>query len=175
MTRVLLANFAQESNSFVPTRSSLDSFRRFYLLFGADIISHLRGGGTEVAGIIAAAEEDGMDLVPLVATNGGTGGPVTNEAFGFLCDRILEAARRHADKVDGMILALHGAMLTEDLDDPEGELITALRRVLGTGKPIVASLDFHAHMTDRMVSQLTALAAYHTHPHVDFHDTGHRP
>jgi microcystin degradation protein MlrC len=174
MTRVLLANFAQESNSFVPTRSNLDSFRRFYLLFGADVISCLRGGGTEVAGIIAAAEEDGIDLVPLVATYGGTGGPVTNEAFGFMRDRILDGARRHAGEVDGVILALHGAMLTEDLDDPEGELITALRGVLGPGKPIVASLDCHAHMTDRMASQLTALAAYHTHPHVDFHDTGHR-
>jgi microcystin degradation protein MlrC len=174
MARVLLANLAQETCSFVRSRHALDDFRRYYLYTGHEIIERLRGGGMEIAGVIEAAEEEGVELVPLLATYGGTGGPVQSVAYTQLRDEILAGARRHAATVDGAILALHGAMLTEDLDDPEGDLLMQLREVLGATKPIVCSLDLHAHVTDLMVRQATALVAYQTHPHVDFHDTGVR-
>ncbi len=174
MARVLLANLAQETCSFVPSKHTLNDFRRYYLYTGQEILDRLRGGGMEIAGFIEAAEEEGVQLIPLLATYGGTGGPVESAAYVRLRDEILVGARREAASVDGAILALHGAMLTEDLDDPEGDLLTRLREILGTGKPIVCSLDLHAHVTDLMVRQATALVAYHTHPHVDFHDTGVR-
>ncbi len=174
MARVLLANLAQETCSFVPSKHTLNDFRRYYLYTGQEVIDKLRGGGMEIAGFVEAAEEEGVHLIPLLATYGGTGGPVESAAYVQLRDKILAGARRHAASVDGAILALHGAMLTEDLDDPEGDLLTRLREVLGAGKPIVCSLDLHAHVTDLMVRQATALVAYHTHPHVDFHDTGLR-
>jgi microcystin degradation protein MlrC len=174
MSRVLLANLAQETCSFVQSKHTLEDFRRYYLYSGQDILEKLRGGGMEVSGIIAAAEEDGVTLVPLLASYGGTGGPVATTAYAFLRDEILGDARRFAADVDGAILALHGAMLTEDLDDPEGDLISRLRQILGPAKPIVCSLDLHAHVTDLMIQQATALVAYHTHPHVDIYDTGYR-
>lgn len=174
MARVLLANLAQETCSFVRSRHALDDFRRYYLYTGHEIIERLRGGGMEIAGIIEAAEQESVELAPLLATYGGTGGPVESAAYRHLRDEILAGARRHAATVDGAILALHGAMLTEDLDDPEGDLLMQLREVLGATKPIVCSLDLHAHVTDLMVRQATALVTYHTHPHVDFRDTGVR-
>ena len=174
MARVLLANLAQETCSFVRSRHTLDDFRRYYLYTGHEIIERLRGGGMEIAGVIEAAEAEGVELVPLLATYGGTGGPVQSVAYTQLRDEILAGARRYAATVDGAILALHGAMLTEDLDDPEGDLLMQLREVLGATKLIVCSLDLHAHVTDLMVGQATALVAYQTHPHVDFHDTGVR-
>ncbi len=174
MPRALLANLAQETCSFVPSRHTLDDFRRYYLYAGEEIFERLRDGGMEVSAIIKAAEEEGIDLVPLLATYGGTGGPVATGAYTFLRDEILAGARQHAARVDGAILALHGAMLTEELDDPEGDLLAGLRRILGPSKPIICSLDLHAHVTDLMVQQATALVAYHTHPHVDIYDTGTR-
>ncbi|MBP2672860.1 MAG: Microcystin degradation protein MlrC-like protein, partial [candidate division NC10 bacterium] len=201
MARVLLANLAQETCSFVRSRHTLDDFRRYYLYTGQELIDKLRGGGMEIAGVIEAAEAEGVELVPLLATYGGTGGPVQSVAYTQLRDEILAGARRYAATVDGAILALHGAMLTEDLDDPEGDLLMQLREVLGATKPIVCSLDLHAHVTDLMVGQATVLGAtkpivcsldlhahvtdlmvgqataqvaYQTHPHVDFHDTGVR-
>ena len=118
MARVLLANLAQETCSFVRSRHTLDDFRRYYLYTGHEIIERLRGGGMEIAGVIEAAEEENVELVPLLATYGGTGGPVESAAYRQLRDEILAGARRHAATVDGAILALHGAMLAEDLDDP---------------------------------------------------------
>jgi len=174
MSRVLLANLAQETCSFVQSKHTLEDFRRYYLYTGQEILEKLRGGGMEVSGIIAAAEEEGVKLVPLLASYGGTGGPVATAAYAYLRDEILEGARRSAADVDGAILALHGAMLTEDLDDPEGDLLMRLRQILGPDKPIVCSLDLHAHVTDLMVQHATAFVAYHTHPHVDIYDTGYR-
>jgi microcystin degradation protein MlrC len=174
MACVLLANLAQETCSFVQSRHSLEDFRRYYLYAGQEVIQKLRGGGMEIAGIIEVAEEEGIDLVPLLATYGGTGGPVQSAAYTHLREEILAGARRYAAAADGAILALHGAMLTEDLDDPEGDLLAGLREILGPAKPIVCSLDLHAHVTDLMVQHATALVAYQTHPHVDFHDTGVR-
>jgi microcystin degradation protein MlrC len=174
MFRVLIANLAQETCSFVASRHTLEDFRRYYLYTGEEMLQRLRGGGMEIAGIIQAAEEAGIELVPTLACYGGTGGPVATEAYTRLRDDILAEARRQADRVDGAILALHGAMLTEDLDDPEGDLIARLREILGAEKPIVCSLDLHAHVTDVIVKQATALVAYHTHPHVDIAETGYR-
>ena len=174
MSCVLLANLAQETCSFVQSKHTLEDFRRYYLYTGQEILEKLRGGGMEVSGIIAAAEEEGVKLVPLLASYGGTGGPVATAAYAYLRDEILEGARRSAADVDGAILALHGAMLTEDLDDPEGDLLMRLRQILGPDKPIVCSLDLHAHVTDLMVQHATAFVAYHTHPHVDIYDTGYR-
>jgi microcystin degradation protein MlrC len=174
MPRALLVNLAQETCSFVQSKHTLDDFRRYYLYIGQEIIEKLRGGGMEVSAMIAAAQEDGIELVPVLATYGGTGGPVTTEAYTYLRDQILAGARRHAAGVDGAILALHGAMLTEELDDPEGDLLDGLRQILGPKKPVVCSLDCHAHVTDLMIQRATAFVAYQTHPHVDIYDTGIR-
>ena len=174
MPRVLLANLAQETCSFVQSRHTLEDFRRYYLYQGQEILDRLGGGGMEISGIIVAAAEDRVELVPLLATYGGTGGPVANAAYAYLSDQILAGGSRQAAEADGAILALHGAMLIEELDDPEGDLLAGLRQILGPAKPIVCSLDLHAHVTDLMVEQATAFVAYHTHPHVDFYDTGHR-
>ena len=174
MFRVLVGNLAQETCSFVASKHTLEDFRRYYLYTGQEMLEKLRGGGMEVAGIIRAAEEAGVELVPTLATYGGTGGPVATAAYTQLRDEMLAEARRQADRVDGAILALHGAMLTEDLDDPEGDLVSRLRQALGPAKPIVCSLDLHAHVTDRMLESVTAYVTYHTHPHVDIEDTGYR-
>ena len=144
MFRVLLANLAQETCSFVESKHSLEDFKRYYLYTGPEVLEKLRDGTMEVAGIIKAAEEDGVELFPTLASYGGTGGPVATATYMHLRDEILAGARRQAERLDGAILALHGAMLTEDLDDPEGDLIAKLRQILGPAKPIVCSLDMHA-------------------------------
>ena len=108
MPRVLLANLAQETCSFVPSRHTLEDFRRYYLYTGQEILDKLAGGGMEVSAMIATAAEEGIELVPTLATYGGTGGPVTADAYRYLKEEILAGARRHAGTVDGAILALHG-------------------------------------------------------------------
>src|SRR5262249_61482808 len=82
--------------------------------------------------------------------------------------RDLEAA----GALDGVLLDLHGAMVVEGLDDGEGDLIQAVRRVVGPGVPIAVSLDFHGNISETMVREADLLHGYKTYPHVDMGERG---
>src|SRR6185503_1819802 len=86
--------------------------------------------------------------------------------------KVMLGGIRAAGPLDGVYLDLHGAMVTEHLDDGEGELLARVRRVIGKELPLVVSLDLHANVTPRMVEHADALIAYRTYPHVDMADTG---
>src|SRR6266481_5881428 len=77
-----------------------------------------------------------------------------------------------AGSIDAVYLDLHGAMVTEHLDDGDGEILARVRKVIGKDLPLVVSLDLHANVTPQMVEQADALIAYRTYPHVDMADTG---
>ena len=49
-----------------------------------------------------------------------------------------------AGPLDAVYLDLHGAMVTEHLDDGEGEILARVRKVIGKDLPLVVSLDLHA-------------------------------
>src|SRR5258705_13895834 len=80
-----------------------------------------------------------------------------------------------AGSIDAVYLDLHGAMVTEHLDDGEGEILKRVRKVIGKDMPLVVSLDLHANVTPQMVEQADALIAYRTYPHVDMAATGRPP
>ena len=64
-------------------------------------------------------------------------------------------------------------MAGEHEDDPEGLLLAELRKRFPE-QPIVASLDLHAVLTDRMIQAADILVPYHTYPHTDHYETGQR-
>src|SRR3954451_5164316 len=91
------------------------------------------------------------------------------------CERIVGVMVERikaAGQIDGVYLDLHGAMVTEHLDDGEGEILARVRRVIGPDVPLVTSLDLHANVTPEMMEHADALIAYRTYPHVDMAETG---
>ena len=137
--RVLIAQFAHETNTFSRLPTTLDDYRRRWLLEGEAIVPRFRGTRTEIGGLIDYAGPAGWELVPAVAANATPSGKLTRETWETIRDLILAHARK-AGRVDAAILALHGAMVSETEDDAEGALLEALRGVLGTAVPIVATL-----------------------------------
>jgi len=71
-------------------------------------------------------------------------------------------------------LDLHGAGVAECADDAEGELLARVRAVVGPEMIIIATLDLHANVTERMLALTNAMTAYRTYPHVDMRETGVR-
>ena len=137
------------------------------------ILSTYAGTKTELAGAIdvfRAAE--GIEIVPTLAAAAVSGGPVACDDLDRLLRELLERVQAHRD-VDAAYVCLHGAMAGEAEDDPEGRLLTAMRDLLGS-KPLVASLDLHAVLTDQMLTAADILVPYHTYPHVDHYETGAR-
>ena len=96
---------------------------------------------------------------------------MTREAYAALRQTLLNGIRA-AGAADGVLLALHGAMVTEDVADAEADLLRAVRSLVGPRVPIVATLDSHANLSAEMVAAADALVAYATYPHVDTYERG---
>ena len=164
--RILIAQFAHETNTFSRLPTTLEDYRRRWLLEGDAIVPRFRGTRTEIGGLIDYAARAGWELVPSVAANATPSGKLSRDTWETIRDMILAQAHK-AGKVDGAVLALHGAMVSETEDDAEGALLEALRGVLGSAMPIAVTLDLHANATPRMAKHSNALISYRTYPHTD--------
>jgi microcystin degradation protein MlrC len=111
--------------------------------------------------------------VGLVRLPAWPSGRATAETFDWLREELIGALTA-ALPVDGVLLALHGAMAAEGHPDVEGEILQAVRAAVGDQVPVVATLDLHANVTPAMVAAADALVLYHTAPHVDVMNTGKR-
>jgi microcystin degradation protein MlrC len=179
MTRVLIAGYQHETNTFAPSLADWaaftrgDSFPAF--MRGPAVIDQLRGVNIPIAGVIDAARTHGWQLVPSCWAGAIPSSYVTRDAFeriaGAICDDIRSAQQSSAG-LDAVYLDLHGAAVAEHADDSEGELLARVRALIGPQLPLVASLDLHANVTQRMLREADALVSYRTYPHVDMADTG---
>jgi microcystin degradation protein MlrC len=138
------------------------------------MFERFRGTRSEVGGVLDAADQRGVELVPLLAAvASASAGPLLQDVFESIRDELLDRLR-HAGPLDGVLLVLHGAMVAERYEDATGEALRAFRAGIGPRLPLVGTLDLHANVTQRMVDQATGLVGYHTAPHVDQYETGQR-
>jgi microcystin degradation protein MlrC len=164
--RILIGQIKHETNTFSRVPTDLDSYRRRLLAFGDEIAPRLGHTRTELAGFMAAGKRLGWEIIPTIAADATPAGKVTAETWAKLKGAVLEGLDR-AGKVDGVLMSLHGAMVTEDQDDAEGHLLAQIRQRVGPDVPIFATLDLHANVTDAMAGNANALIAYRTYPHID--------
>lgn len=178
MARIAVGGFQHETNTFAPTRASLRLFQKADvwppLSRGEAVVTATAGINLPITGALKELQRAGHQPIPLLWCSANPSAEVTEEAFETIAAMFLEDLSRVAGEVDGLYLDLHGAMVTEHLEDGEGELLRRLREVLGPHKPVVVSLDFHGNVTPAMVEYSSAMVAYRTYPHVDMADTGAR-
>ena len=171
--RVAIASLMQETNTFVQFRTDLDTFRTYYLRRGADLIDGFGNARVEVPGFFSVLRASQVQPVPILAAYAASGGPVTRKAFDTIVDEVVE--RLHAaTPLDGVLLALHGAMVVEDEPDAEAEIVERVRAALPPGTPVGASLDLHGHITARMLQADVFYIGYREFPHIDMFETGER-
>jgi len=170
--RIALGAISHEANTFSPHLTTWADFGAQRLWRGEALLEGLEGMGTEEAGAVSVlGRQADCQVLPLLAAKAMSGGPVLGDVFRGLLGELLERLRA-ALPVDGVLLVLHGAMMAEDEPDATGEILRAVRELVGPGVPIVGTLDLHANVTARMVRHATALIGYHTAPHVDAYETG---
>ena len=114
------------------------------------------------------AEEHGWEIVPLFAASALPAGPVTRETYEHVKDKILTNLEGH--QVDGVLLHLHGAAVVQGIDDAEGDLLSAIRELVGEETAIMTILDLHANVSDLMVEKADAVYGYDTYPHEDSYE-----
>jgi len=175
--RIAIGGFHHETNTFAPVKATFEDFERAdgwpALSRGDVLFDAVEGVNLPVAGFIDAALREGHDMAPLLWCSAVPSAQVTEDAFERIAEMFLTDLDA-ASGVDAVFLDLHGAMVTEHLQDGEGELLSRVRALIGPDVPLVVSLDLHANVTDRMVKATDAMVAYRTYPHVDMAVTGER-
>jgi microcystin degradation protein MlrC len=175
--RIAVGGFMHETNTFQPVLTTYKDFAeagdRAPLTRGAAVLTRFDGSNQSVAGSIAVLRAAGATLLPLVWASATPAGYVTRDAFERIAAMLIEDLRA-ALPLDGICLSLHGAMVAEDIEDAEGELLERIRAVVGPALPVVASLDLHSNTTPRMFALSDGLVGYCTYPHVDMAETGEK-
>src|SRR5216684_1830273 len=175
MTRIAVGGFLHETNTFAPTKATYADFVHGggwpAMAQGGDVLKTMRNINVALAGFVEAAEAKGWELVPTISAAASPSAHVTRDAYERIAKVMVDGIAA-AGRIDAVYLDLHGAMVSEHLDDGEGEILARVRKIIGKDLPLVASLDLHANVTPKMMEQADALIAYRTYPHVDMADTG---
>jgi microcystin degradation protein MlrC len=168
--RVAVGGYLVTANTFATQRVSLERFQRA-ALSGPDLLARLGRGDGAVAGFMRGAQKNAWDVVPLHYMFPGLFGRVLEESHQWAKQTFLDTLRK-LDRVDGVFLQMHGTAVADRTEDCEGDLLEAIRGVVGDKVPIIASLDGHANVTPKMVRQATMLIGVKTNPHYDFVSVG---
>ncbi len=170
--RILICEFHQESNTFNPIVNGIGRFNAGDALEGEGVFQMRMASRSTIHGAVDAIREAGGEVYPTVFMHSGSGGRVSDEAFGYFCQRVEEYIRKDGD-FDAVYAELHGATCTESLDDACGEILERLRNWVGN-KPITVSCDLHAKITQKMLDNADFICGYQTYPHIDLYETGYR-
>lgn len=172
--RIAIGQLWQESNTLNPLPTTLADYEAFGIFEGAAILQQF-AETNELGGFIQSlrAWPDPPEIVGLMRFAAWPSGPVDAATFKILMDRMMEKLEQ-AGRLKAVLLALHGSMVAEGETDVEGYLLQRVRAHIGPKIPLVATLDLHANITQRMVDAADVLTLYHTAPHVDVMGTGKR-
>ena len=173
--RIAILGFSLETNRFSPICQE-EEFSERGLFHGEEITTNARrpapviNGG--ICGFYNVMDEAGSwEPVPIVFASAHPNGPAEQSFF----DKLLETMREGLEKagpLDGVYCCEHGAGLASENDDPDGEVFALARRIVGPDVPVIATLDLHANVSERMVESTDMLIAYRTNPHVDAYERG---
>jgi microcystin degradation protein MlrC len=170
--RIAIAGFIHESNTFNPQLTDRAAFVAQSLTGGAALLDEWRDAHHEVGGFIEAARVEGFEPVPLLMAWATPAGPIADVVFDEITGQLCELLRE--SRADGLLLALHGAMVAQSHLDADGEVLARLRRAVGTDLPIAGTLDLHGNLSQRLVDHCDLAVAYRTCPHVDQRECGRR-
>ena len=175
MPRIAVGGFMLESNFHAPV-STRAEFEANVLLAGDALAADLdavapRSPRTVLGFVRGMAATGPWTRLPTILAAVGASGPCDQGFLDWVLADLLDRLRA-AMPLDGVFLSLHGAADATGDADPDGTILAAVRRLVGPGVPIVATLDLHANVSAAMVREADVLVAYRTNPHVDMLERG---
>ncbi|HZT31937.1 MAG TPA: M81 family metallopeptidase [Bryobacteraceae bacterium] len=168
---IAVGGIKHESDSFNPAKTGLHDFRIRPVSTPEATLAEWAKAKDEISGFVLGARQYGLDLYPTLVTYATPRGPVTDEAFNYLTGELIRRLKA-APHLDGLLLALHGAMVEETYPQGDPEIVRRLRAVLGPSFPIIVTHDFHANVSQQIVDETTALITYKQNPHLDTQERG---
>lgn len=165
--RLAALGFNHESNTYAPVPATLDRWIQAGLLEGDDVVDQYADSEATMGGYLELGRDDAdVEVVPLFFSRLTPMGTISAEAFETITGRMLELLEAHGPW-DGVLLAQHGAAVSEEHRDADGETVRRVRELVGPDVPIGVSFDMHANISQLTVEQATVVNSYITNPHLD--------
>jgi microcystin degradation protein MlrC len=173
--RIAVVSYSHETCTFCLEIGTLELWEKGGIHYGEESLETEGEGKGYITGYKEAAEkEKDVELVGIIRTSWpattGYGSWNTTESFDIITGRIMERLE-HAGELDGVLLALHGAMAVTGVPRPEAETARRVRKVVGK-IPIMVTLDLHANEDVELANAVDGVFILKTYPHLDAHDTG---
>ena len=168
--KIFLSGIYHETHTFLSQPTTLNDF---IINIGDDIIKENKGNGSPTDGFIEFALQKNWDIISGIQMSARPSGIVDEDAENFFDKNFFEKLEQHCENIDAIFLILHGAMVSKNHDDFEGDLLEKINHFLKNKKlsiPIVAVLDLHANVSDKMIDNSTCVYAYRKNPHSDSRD-----
>ncbi|MBT4141525.1 MAG: M81 family metallopeptidase [Chloroflexi bacterium] len=164
--RIATLGFHHETNTFQSVKTDYDSFANFEFLRGSEIADRHATSKFTLAGYFQSAQMFEFDLVPLLFAFTGPTGTITKDTFDRISEEMIDKLKQNGPW-DGVLLAQHGAAVTEEYPDMDGEISRRVREVVGPDTPVVMTLDLHCNITQDQVANTDAIVVFRTNPHLD--------
>ena len=171
--RFALAGISHETNTFHSIKTEYKNFEESGMILKEKEIEKLYESPSTIGGFFQASRDYGFDLVPLMFATTGPLGTITSETFEKLINEILDKMKNHGP-FDGVLLDLHGAAVSEEFEDMDGEITRRVRNLIGSDIPFGINLDMHANVSKEMVKNTDITNIYQTTPHLDADVTGYK-
>jgi microcystin degradation protein MlrC len=164
LPRIAIAGIAIESSTFSP---ALTDEAAFHAQYGKEVLTRYPFFAADSPLLKRAI------WIPTLEGHALPGGAVTREAYESLVNKTLDSLKKHLP-YDGLFFDIHGAMSVTGLDDPEGDFITRIRKVIGTKTIISTSMDLHGNVSWRLAENSDLITCYRKAPHEDAMQTKKR-
>lgn len=169
--RIWIGEFAHETNTFCKDLTPVEGFKANQWETGEGLLRAHTGNRTYVGGMIDRARELGVTVVPGLSTWAMPSGTISRAAYEEILSEVLTSIEA-AMPLDGVCISLHGAGVAEGVDDLEGAVLAAIRRLVGPNVRIAAPLDLHGNITQEMLNLADGLFGVHLYPHTDSYERG---
>ena len=169
--RVALGGIMHETHVFAEVPTRMRDFEDGTFHRGEDLLTAMRGTRAGPAGMMEVGENNGWELAPTLYTMAMPSGTVEQATYKKLAEELVDRLRA-ALPLDGVLLMLHGAMVTDDLLDPERDILRRVREVVGEETALVVEMDMHGNISPEMTALADAVVAFDTNPHTDAYERG---
>lgn len=167
--KIAVAGIFHETNTFAPGLTGEAAFREEWIVGYEAFAQEYSGTRTTMGGLLEASKMLGAKLLPGFYTAALPSGIVSALVDDSLIETMLESIDASAD---GLVLIMHGAMVSENYPDFEGECLRRLRGRFGSDFPIVLTIDLHANISEEMAALSDVIVIYDTYPHIDMYERG---
>ncbi|MDP3063019.1 MAG: M81 family metallopeptidase [Chloroflexota bacterium] len=169
--RIVTGTISHETNTFSNIPTDLNEFAKQGLTLGQDVLKRFAGTNSVEAAFMDGARQHGFEIIPTVYASAIPGGLIPRATLDWMLGKLLDGIVA-AEKIDGVLLHLHGTMVVEGIEDAEGFILEAVRKLVGPKLPVASELDLHGNVTEQMVRNADLLIGYDTYPHVDVYERG---